>query len=343
MPELFMERYSGINAHKLPSRNIILKHIDVSFEKDLTEIELWHIHEEGMKRYRNLEIDIKETPINTGFPESEKSLLDLKIELAGRIIRSCHLCQHRCMVDRHAGEKGVCRLTDKSRYASEFLHMGEERQLVPSHTIFFTGCVFSCVFCQNWDISTHPEIGKVVRPEELAGIIDKRYENGSKNVNFVTPTPHLLTILKIVKQIKSNVPVVWNSNMYHSPEAARLLEGVVDIYLGDFKYGNDLCAYKYSKVRDYIQTVRSNFKMASGQAEILVRHLVMPGHLECCTKPIMEWIATNTPRVRLNLMFQYAPYYLACRYPEIDRYLTQEEKERAIQIVKEAGLENILV
>ncbi|MDW7731681.1 MAG: radical SAM protein [Methanolobus sp.] len=338
-----MERYSEVNANKLPARNIILRHIDVSFEKCFSEKELWHIHDKGMQRYRKLERKISLTRQKIDLPESEKNLLDLKIELSERIIRSCHLCQHRCMVDRRAGEKGFCRLTDISRYASEFLHMGEEPQLVPSHTIFLTGCVFSCVFCQNWDISTHPESGKVVIPEEMAGIIDRRREEGSRNVNFVTPTPHLVSILKIVRNIRTNVPVIWNSNMYHSPESARLLEGVVDLYLGDFKYGNDLCAYRYSKIRNYMATVGHNFRVASTQADILIRHLVMPGHLECCTKPVIKWISENTPNVRLNLMFQYAPYYQACRYPEIDRHLTPEEKERAIQILEEAGLEKILV
>lgn len=338
-----MERYSEVNTNSLPSRNNILRHIDVLFEKGFSEKELWHIHDKGMQRYRKLERRISQNRQKIDLPGSEKNLLDIKIELAERIIRSCHLCQHRCMVDRHAGEKGFCRLTDISRYASEFLHMGEEPQLVPSHTIFLTGCVFSCVFCQNREISTRPESGKVVIPEDIAGIIDRRREEGSKNVNFVTPTPHLMNVLKIVRNIRTNVPVVWNSNMYHSPESARLLEGVVDLYLGDFKYGNDLCAHRYSNIRNYMATVGYNFRIASTQADILIRHLVMPGHLECCTKPIMEWIAANTPHVRLNLMFQYAPYYLACRYPEIDRYLTSEEKERAIRIVEEEGLENIVV
>lgn len=338
-----MEWYSEINASSLPARNIILRHIDVPFEKDLPETELWRIHEEAMQRYRELYMKISGAHRSIDLPGPEKSLLDLKIELSQRVVRSCRLCQHRCMVDRCAGEKGFCRLTDRSGYASEFLHMGEEAQLVPSHTIFFTGCVFSCVFCQNWDISTRPESGKVVIPEELAAIIDHMREKGSLNVNFVTPTPHLMNILKTIRQLRNNIPVIWNSNMYYSPEAAKLLEGVVDLYLGDFKYGNDTCAHRYSKIRNYMATVEHNFKIASGQAEILIRHLLMPGHLECCTRPIIRWIAANTPHVRLNLMFQYRPEYLACRYPEINRHPTNEEKEMALQIVREEGLENILI
>ncbi|WP_235856140.1 radical SAM protein [Methanolobus halotolerans] len=343
MPELFMERYSEVTVNKVPAGNNILRYVDVSFEKNLTEKELWNIHDEGMQRYRELEQDPFLTRSHISHPEAGKSLLDLKIELSERIMQACHLCQHRCMVDRHAGKKGFCGLTDVSKYASEFLHMGEELQLVPSHTIFFTGCVFSCVFCQNQDISTHPESGKIIRPKEIASIVGHMHEKGSRNVNFVTPTPHLTNILKVIREIKVNIPIVWNSNMYHSPESAALLEGVVDLYLGDFKYGNDICADRYSRVRNYTHTVENNFKLANKQADILIRHLVMPGHLECCTKPIMKWIAENTPHVRLNLMFQYTPHHMVCRYPEIDRFLTQKEKRRALQIVKEEGLEDILI
>jgi len=119
-----------------------------------------------------------------------------------------------------------------SRYSAEFLHHGEEPELVPSHTIFFTGCNFSCVYCQNWQISTAPNRGIPILPEEFARKITLQRAYGSKNVNFVTPTPHTHTILKILNALKVNVPVVWNSNMYYSSEVAKLLEGVVDVYLG---------------------------------------------------------------------------------------------------------------
>ncbi|MEA1984029.1 MAG: radical SAM protein [Euryarchaeota archaeon] len=134
--------------------------------------------------------------------------------------------------------------------------MGEEPELVPSHTIFFTGCVFACVYCQNWDISPHPESGTNADPEDLASIIQRRRYEGARNVNFVTPTPHAHSILKIIDRVAVNTPMVWNSNMYHSREVAKLLEGVIDVYLADFKYGDDNCARKYSKVRDYLDVVK---------------------------------------------------------------------------------------
>ena len=137
-----------------------------------------------------------------------------------------------------------------------------------------------------------------------------------------------------------NTPVIWNSNMYHSSEATVLHEGVVDVYLADFRYGNDECALRYSKVSNYMDVVTRNFETAYRDSEILLRHLVIPGHVECCTAPIIEWVAAHTPDVRFNLMFQYRPTYQASEYPEINRYLSSEEVELAEKLLEESGIWN---
>ncbi|AKB74653.1 hypothetical protein MSLAZ_1392 [Methanosarcina lacustris Z-7289] len=140
-----------------------------------------------------------------------------------------------------------------------------------------------------------------------------------------------------------NTPVVWNSNMYHSKEIAEILEGVVDVYLGDFKYGNDKCALEYSQVKNYMEVVQPNFEFAYKTAEILLLHLVLPGHLDCCTRPITEWVAGNIPQIRFNLMFQYRPCYRAMEYPDLGRQLTLEEETDAIDIVRGVGIEDLLI
>ncbi|WP_440951846.1 radical SAM protein [Methanococcoides sp. FTZ1] len=343
MKPKFLNRYLKVERNELPARFMITKSIPVEFDPSVSVDDLWKMHDREMGKYRKLleTIDLKGK--NIELPEAIPSLLDLKILIAERILENCHLCERRCGVDRRYGEKGFCRLLEISRYASEFLHMGEEPELVPSHTIFFTGCVFACVFCQNWDISTSPDSGFVADPENLARIIESRRLEGSRNVNFVTPTPHAHSVLKIIKRTTVNVPMVWNSNMYHSTEVAKLLEGVIDVYLADFKYGNDECARKYSKVKDYLSVVKRNHELAYQDAEVIIRHLVMPGHLECCTRPIVEWVASYVPEVRFNLMFQYSPYYRASEYPEIDRRITSGERRQAIDIVEEAGIEDLLI
>lgn len=357
----YLKRYFKVQKDELPALFKITERIPVQFDLGMELEELRRIHGKEIEEYRELKKDLeleaaealayKDTAerlmlLTKSFlelPKASPSLLDLKVELVDRMLSNCQCCGWRCEVDRKAGEKGFCRLADTSNYASEFLHMGEEPELVSSHTIFFTGCTFACVYCQNWDISTNPEAGTQIEPKKLAKLIDVRRMHGARNVNFVTPTPHAHTVLKIIREISVNTPVVWNSNMYHSPEIAEILEGVVDVYLGDFKYGNNVCARKYSKIRNYLEIVQPNFELAYKTAEILLRHLVLPGHLECCTRPIAEWVEKNIPQIRFNLMFQYRPCYRAMEYPEIGRQLTPEEEAKAINIVRKAGIEDLLI
>jgi putative pyruvate formate lyase activating enzyme len=323
---------------RLPSQFLISRSISVDFSKESSVDALWEIHDKAMKSFRERMGYLSSS--NQLPPPAITSLLDLKVAIANKMLENCNFCERRCGANRKKKERGYCRCDAVSRYSAEFLHHGEEPELVPSHTIFFTGCNFSCVYCQNWEISTAPQSGRPILPQELARTIILRRAYGSKNVNFVTPTPHTHVILKTLNSLKVNIPVVWNSNMYYSIEIARLLEGVVDVYLGDLRYGSDECARKYSKVPDYWSIVTRNFKSAYENAEILLRHLVLPGHLECCTRPIVQWTKQNIPKVRFNLMFQYRPEHRAYEYPEINRGVAPQEMQKAIEIVKEAGLED---
>ncbi len=269
----------------------------------------------------------------------EPSFLDLKIRIAEEIYKSCHFCERRCNINREM-EKGFCNVSEP-RVASEFLHFGEESPLVPSHTIFFAGCTFRCVFCQNWDISQNPSAGVFIKPGKLANLIDKRRRQGSANVNFVggDPTPNLHYILKVMSLCEENIPVVWNSNFYMSKEALKLLDGFVDLYLTDFKFGNNKCAKLLANVDNYWEVVTRNHIFARNSANVIIRHLVLPGHIECCTKPIISWIAENLGKdVVVNVMGQYRPVYHAMEYPEIDRYPRREELADARRWAIELGL-----
>jgi putative pyruvate formate lyase activating enzyme len=336
-----MQRYEKI-LKGAPARHIILKSVEVRPDfRSLDDEELWRLHDDRIAEYRDRNANyasIKDMPARKA-----PSLLDVKIELAARIMKSCHFCEIRCDANRYI-RPGACGVDARSHYYSEFLHRGEEPELVPSHTIFFEGCTFACAYCQNWTIATEIR-GKVVDPKEMAKIIEIRHREGSKNVNLVggDPTPHLHTILEIVNELDINIPVVWNSNMYVTPESMALLEGVVDVYLGDFRYGDDEHASRYSSGANYWAVTTRAFLEAKAQADILVRQLVLPGHVECCTKRIVEWCAQNLGRnVRFNLMFQYFPEYRAQMFPEIDRTLTAGEIRRALEIVKGAGLNNLV-
>ncbi|KUK18310.1 radical SAM protein [Thermococcus sibiricus] len=309
--------------------------VEVNFKEDTDLEELWEIHKEGMERLRKN--NLKENP--------EKSLLDLKALIAHKMLERCELCEFKCHKNRFE-EMGYCRVKE-SLVASTFLHIGEEPELVPSYTIFFSGCNFRCVFCQNWDISQH-RVGLMYSPKDMAAKIAVAYAEGAKNVNLVggEPTPNLLFILESLRYVRVPIPVIWNSNMYMSEKSMALLDGVVDLYLADFKWGNDEDALKYSSAPKYWGITTRNFLLAKKhyKAEFLIRHLLIPGHLECCTRPILKWISENLGRnVRVNVMFQYRPEYRAHEYPEIDRRLTNDEMLKAAQLVKEFGLKNALV
>jgi len=338
---IYLARYLDVMRDRLPSQFLISRSIRADFNKESSLPELWEQHDEAMKSFRERIESIKS--INDLPPPAPSSLLDLKVAIADKMLESCNFCERRCGANRKKKKVGYCRIEAVSRYSAEFLHQGEEPELVPSHTIFFTGCNLTCVYCQNWDISQAPKSGGPILPDELAKIIKMRRSCGSRNVNFVTPTPHTHTILKMLNTLKINVPVVWNSNMYYSEELANLIEGVVDVYLGDMRYGNDECAKKYSNAPDYWKVVTRNFKTAYTRGEILLRHLVLPGHLECCTEPIVKWTKKNIPKVRFNLMFQYRPSYRANEYPEINRSLMPVEIQKAVDIVKESGLDDVLI
>nr|QNT35748.1 hypothetical protein BODMHOLK_00039 [uncultured Methanosarcinales archaeon] len=341
-----LSRYHRVSAGIEEARFLTAKNFPADFDLDAPLSDLRSIHDDAMSDFhRAYRPDMSDRSDRSDLPDQPgrekkpagRSLLDLKIRIADQMLENCHFCDRRCGANRKKGEVGYCRLGAVSRYSSEFLHYGEEPELVPSHTVFLSGCVFSCVYCQNWEISTHPDLGIPILPEDVARIAATRHGLGARNLNFVTPTPHLHTILRILAEMRVNTPIVWNSNMYHSEEAAKLLCGVVDVYLGDFKYGNDGCAKRYSNADHYWDTVTRNFLCAYDDSEILLRQLVLPGHIECCTAPIIGWVHDHIPDARFNLMFQYRPAYLAHQYPEIARSLTESECEQASGLLAESG------
>lgn len=340
-----LHRYFAVMENKLPSKASISKRIDAEVELEESTDPLWQVHDKKIIEFRKLQDKIDSNKIdlnNLEYPNA--SLLDLKIELANRILESCEFCERKCKVNRKEGEKGFCNVGYDSKISSEFLHYGEEPELVPSHTIFFCGCTFYCIHCQNYTISRQLEEGVTIAPEKLARMIEKRRKD-SRNVNWVggSPTPNLHYILKTLRECEVNVPSVWNSNMYMSIKAMKLLDGTQDVYLTDFKYGNNECGKRLSKVKNYFDICSRNHKLAFEQGELIIRHLVLPEHLVCCTRNIFEWISKNLSKdARVNVMFQYRPMFKANEYREMSRSLTSEEMHKAIELAKEKGLRNFI-
>ena len=323
-----LPRYVNVMENELPANFQILKRIDgnESIEKFY---EIRKNIDEGNIRLDKLEI-------------YDFSLLDKKIEKTEVLMKSCELCERMCHVDR-SKEKGVCGVYD-CRISSDFMHIGEEFFISPSHTIFFMGCTFKCEYCQNWTISQWHEDGMETSPDELAKLIRYMRNQGSRNVNFVggEPTPSLLYILQSLKLCNSNVPVVWNSNFYMSEKSMEILEGVVDLHLSDFKYGNSECAKRLSHVDNYFDIAKRNHLIAAKE-ELAIRHLILPNHIECCSKPIMKWIAENIKdRCIVNIMDQYRPEYKALEHKDINRMITNDEFKEVIKIADDLKINYIV-
>jgi putative pyruvate formate lyase activating enzyme len=160
------------------------------------------------------------------------------------------------------------------------------------------------------------------------------------NVNWVggDPTPNLPYIFQVLKYCNRNIPQVWNSNMYCSHETMKLLDNVMDVYLTDFKFGNDRCAKRLSGVNNYWEIISRNHLIAYGQGEMIVRHLVLPNHIDCCSLPVMDWIADNIPGVLVNIMPQYRPCYKAAQYEDIIRPVFRGEFQKVMDHGKEREL-----
>jgi putative pyruvate formate lyase activating enzyme len=338
-----LSHYKAVLEGKLPAFYRVAKRVPAEYREGAGLGELLDVHRRHAKDFSKMYQEFSLQGLGGKIPE--KSYLDLKIEIARKMLESCSFCEWRCSVNRLKGERGVCGLDSRVHVASAFLHMGEEAPLVPSGTIFFTGCSFKCVYCQNWDISTRVDNGVEVSPQELADIAVKLYLRGARNINYVggNPDQQLHVILESLRYMDVNVPLLWNTNMYISAEALELLLDLIDIWLPDFKYGNDACARRLSGIPNYFSIVSRNHKtVCDAGRDMIIRHLVLPNHVECCTRPVLEWISKNCPRAIVNVMDQYRPEHLVARFPErwedIARPLNASEIKEAYSYADKLGL-----
>ena len=283
-----------------------------------------------------------------------------RVGQACRRLRDCDLCARYCRVDRHVTTAGaVCRTGERAVVASYGAHHGEEdclRGRRGSGTIFFSWCNLRCVYCQNWDIS-QKGAGREVEPAEIADMMLELQRQGCHNINLVTPSHVVAQVLAAVHEAARRglrLPIVYNTGGYDSPEALALLDGVVDIYMPDLKYGDSELARRYSKVRDYVEANRAAVREMHRQVGdlvldehgiarrgLLVRHLVLPGGI-AGTERVLAFLAERISRdTYVNLMDQYRPCYRADEYPEIARPLTRREYSEALAAAQRLGLMRI--
>lgn len=257
---------------------------------------------------------------------------------AKEALANCNLCPRRCGVDRTAGEKGYCGLDDTVRCFREMLYYGEESELIPSHQIHFAGCNLRCEFCVVSEWNEEPLAAKPLDFDGMARRIAHRQSLGAKTLNFLggEPAVNLHGVLELIGRLDSEIRVVWNSNMYYNDIVDKLLGGLVDVYLADFKCGNNNCAEVLLGANDYIDVVKCNILKAAKHADVIIRHVVIPGHSKCCLKPILEWLATEVPDVKLSLRGNYVPPVPVTSAPT--EYLKPDDMQGAVDLAKNIGL-----
>ena len=253
-------------------------------------------------------------------------------------LKCCRLCPRDCRVNRTAGERGYCRLDDKAHCFREMLQRAEEAVLVPSHHVYFAGCSLRCEFCTVAEWNEQPLAVDALDEDWLVGRIELRQRQGARNVNLLggEPTVSLPGILKLLSRIRTPAQVVWNSNMYYNEGVDALLRGLIDVYLADLKCGNGRCAEALLGAGDYVDVVRRNIRMAYEHSDVIVRHVVLPGHTKCCLEPTLEWLAAEVPGARLSLRADYIPPAQAAAAPR--DYLADAEIEAAVARARELGL-----
>ena len=269
----------------------------------------------------------------------------------------CLVCPRDCDVDRMADKTAACHTGRYAQVSSYFPHFGEEDCLRGRHgsgTIFFSMCNLRCVFCQNFDIS-QAQRGSEVRPERLATIMLELQSWGCHNINFVTPehvVPQILKALPIAVDRGLRLPLVYNTSSYDSLDSLQLLDGIVDVYMPDFKFWDPALSFRYVKARDYPEAARRNIwemhrqvgvlrvdERGLAKRGVLVRHLVMPGDI-AGTHSIMRFLAEDVSLdTYVNVMDQYHPAgrVAGAQFVEIDRRITTSEYRRAVEATRSAG------
>jgi len=274
------------------------------------------------------------------------------------LMRGCRLCPRECGVDRLAGESGECGLGADPVVSSYGPHFGEERPLVGRHgsgTVFLTSCNLKCVFCQNYDIS-HLRRGRRVTVSDLADMMLDLQRQGCHNINWVTPThqvPMLVEALAEARDRGLRAPLVYNCGGYESLEALHLLDGLVDIYMPDAKYGDNRPGADLSGVPDYWDRCREAVREMHRQVGdlqvdeagvatrgLLVRHLVLPENL-ARTEGVMQFLASLSTDIYVNVMAQYRPEYRAADTPALRRGITSKEYRQAVEAALRAGLHRL--
>ena len=274
---------------------------------------------------------------------------------------NCLLCPRKCGINRSTGQTGVCGVSSEIKVARAALHYWEEPCISGkrgSGAVFFSGCSLHCVFCQNREISDGKE-GKVISKERLSDIFMELADKGANNINLVTPGQYIPDIVWAVNDAKSRgmkLPIIYNTSGYENVTELKLLEGIVDVYLPDFKYMDSTLSAMYSRAKDYPSVAKQALsEMVRQQPDVviddvtgliqkgvIVRQLLLPGHVNDAKAVLKYLYDTYHDHVYISMMSQFTPIALK-DYPEINRTVTRREYERLVDYALEIGITNAFI
>ena len=266
-----------------------------------------------------------------------------RASLAKTALANCHLCEHHCGVNRLVGERGPCHAGSSARFFSAQTEVADELQLVPTFAVALSGCDLRCDFCITGRDSWNARAGVGFEPEEMAARAVQALEQGTRTVILLggEPTIHLPACLEFVAALPDWAKLVWKTNAHASAQARQLLDSMFDIWVADFKFGNEVCAERLARINRYVEVVQENLLWAGEHSHLIVRHLLMPGHIDCCWRPIATWLASRLPAVEVSLRFGFWPAWQSARHQELCRPTTDSENRRALAIAREFELQLI--
>ncbi len=271
----------------------------------------------------------------------DASTLASRAQAAQESLHACHLCARHCAVNRLAGERGYCDMDARVRCFRDMLHDAEETPLNPSHQIYFSGCNLRCEFCSVLEWIEAPQAAPLLDMAHLQDAIEQRRDQGARTLNLLggEPTVSIHGILALLARIDPHTRVVWNSNMYYSEVTGQWLAGAVDLFLADLKCGNPECAEHLLGAADYCEVTRRNIRAAAQQGDMIIRHVLLPGHWDCCFIPTLRWIAEQVPSVPVSLRMDYVPPARA-RFAPLS-YTIPAEQQAAQEMLEQFNLKTI--
>jgi putative pyruvate formate lyase activating enzyme len=256
------------------------------------------------------------------------------------MLADCRLCAHDCGVNRLGGETGLCRAGAAANFFSAQVEVSDELELIPTFAVALSGCDLRCDFCITGTESWNAGAGAGFDAATMAARAEAALQDGARTVMVLggEPTIHLPAALELVSLLPESAKLIWKTNAHGSAQARELLDGMFDVWLADFKFGNDACAQRLARVSDYRRVVQENLLWAAERGELIVRHLLMPGHGECCWCPVATWLAENLPGVKVNLRSGFWPAWRARRHREFQNGLSAVEEDRAFGLARELRL-----